>query len=259
MRRLLVLLLLVTLGGCATTGARDPRDPYEGFNRGVWAFNQAVDKAAIKPATVVYRTVTPVPARRGITRIFANLAEPFSAVNNMLQGKPKRALNSLGRFLINTTIGVGGLADHATSLGLPETREDFGQTLGAWGATRSPYLVLPLLGPSTIRDGVGQAVQIFADPAQIAVNSELSGTAETAMTVTRVIDQRSQAIESGVDRVIADAADPYATARSTYLQRRDFLIRDEAGAGTEGEDPDDLLNKALEEETGQVVDPPQED
>ncbi len=141
MRALPILLLAAAaLGGCATTGtaSRDPRDPLEGFNRGVWDFNQAIDKAAIKPATNVYRAVTPVPARRGLSRLLANLMEPVNAVNSLLQGKPKRAFNSLARFVVNTTIGVGGLADHATEIGLQPTPEDFGQTLAVWGLKNSP-------------------------------------------------------------------------------------------------------------------------
>jgi phospholipid-binding lipoprotein MlaA len=261
MRLVLPFLLAASLSACATTGNRaalDPQDPYEGFNRNVWAFNQALDKAAIKPATKVYRTVTPVPTRRGLSRVLANLTEPFSAVNALLQGKPKRAFNSLGRFLINTTIGVGGLADHATDLGLPETREDFGQTLAQWGAKESPYLVLPVFGPSTVRDGVGTAVRFVADPASIVLNSELSGTQEAAVTGLKVIDARSRLIDTGVDSVLDQAADPYATARSAFLQRRRAELGDEASVSATGDDADEQLRKALEDETGQAVEPAQD-
>ncbi len=254
MRILVVLLLAASLSACATTGSRaglDPADPYERFNRGVWGFNQAVDKGAVRPVTKAYRTVTPTPLRRGFSRVLNNLFEPFSAVNSLLQGKPKRALNSLGRFAINSTIGVGGLADHATGMGLEESYEDFGQTLGVWGARQSPYLVLPLLGPSTLRDGVGTAVQILADPAQIAVGSQLTGTAQTAYSVSRVIDARSQLMDTGADGAIDSAADPYAAARSAYLQRRRSQIRDEAVGEGETEDADEALDEAIEQETRQ--------
>lgn len=230
MRLIFSALLVVSLSACATTGdraSRDPRDPYEGFNRGVWAFNNAVDKTVLKPATTVYRTVAPVPARRGISHVFANLAEPFSFINNLLQGKPKRAVTSLGRFLINSTIGVGGLADHATDLGLPEAQEDFGQTLAAHGARKSPYLVMPLLGPSTVRDAVGTAVQAASDPARVVMASELSGTANMAVTGMQVVDLRAFLIETGADALIEESADPYATARSAYFQRREAQIRDQ--------------------------------
>ena len=251
MRTLFALLTAVSLSACATTANRaslDKRDPHESFNRSMWGFNQAIDKVAIKPVTSVYRTIIPTPLRRGITRVFSNLSEPFSAANSLLQGKPKRALNSLGRFAINTTIGVGGLADHATKMGLPDTREDFGQTLHAWGAKSSPYLVLPLFGPSTIRDGIGQAVQMVADPARIALNSELSTTAEYAVTGTRVIDGRSNLIESGADAALANAADPYATARSAFFQRRQAQLEDAGDTANKPQDEDDLLQKALDED-----------
>lgn len=250
MRAILLAIPALLLGACATvdSASRDPRDPYEGFNRGVWAFNQGADKAVIKPATTVYRTVTPVPARRGLSRVFSNLSEPFSFVNNLLQGKPKRAMTNVGRFLINTTLGVGGLADHASTMGLPPADEDFGQTLAKAGARSSPYLVLPLLGPSTVRDAVGTGVRFVADPAQIAISSELSSTAETGVTVGRVIDTRSQLIETGVDAILETSADPYATARSAYLQRRKAEIADaEAGLATEGQQ-DEALERALRED-----------
>jgi phospholipid-binding lipoprotein MlaA len=252
MRAILVLALAAMLGGCATTGGSlAENDPYEGVNRGVWEFNQAVDTVAVKPATTVYRTVTPVPARRGLSRVLSNLSEPFSFINNLLQGKPERAFNSLGRFLINSTIGVGGLADHATDLGLPPTPEDFGQTLAvSGGAKNSPYLVLPLLGPSTVRDAVGTAVEMFGDPARIVLNSELSSSEEYMVTGARVLDGRSRLMESGAESVLETSADPYATARSAYLQRREAQIRDEA-VGSATLTPDEqnqLLNEALEQD-----------
>jgi phospholipid-binding lipoprotein MlaA len=261
--RILVLMIAATLSACATTGSRaglDPADPYERFNRGVWSFNQAVDKGAIRPATKAYRTVTPTPLRRGFSRVLNNLFEPFSAVNSLLQGKPNRALNSLGRFAINSTIGVGGLADHATDLGLPPTREDFGQTLHHWGAEKSPYLVLPLIGPSTVRDGVGTAVQVVADPAQVITRDVIgmSGTERNALTATRIIDARSQAIDSGYDSVIETSADPYAAARSTYFQRREQQLADEDGNQLREQTPEEeqeLLDRALEEDAV-VTEPP---
>jgi phospholipid-binding lipoprotein MlaA len=233
----LILFAATLLSACATTrggGEAAQRDPLERFNRGVWAFNQGIDTVAIKPATQVYRTVTPVPARRGINRVFSNLGEPFNFVNNLLQGKPKRAFNSLGRFMVNTTIGVGGLADHATDLGLKETREDFGQTLARHGARNSPYLVLPLLGPSTIRDGVGTAVQFALDPTQAGLREVgVSHTARIAVTGTRVIDTRSQLIDTGVDAALNGAADPYATARSAFFQLRRRQIEDRENEAAE--------------------------
>lgn len=254
MRAVLLLLAAVSLSACATAGDRaslDQRDPYEGFNRGVWAFNDAVDTVAIKPVTTVYRTVTPVPARRGIGRIFANLGEPFSFINNLLQGKPDRALNTLGRFLINSTIGIGGLADHATDLGLPPTREDFGQTLAVAGARKSPYLVLPILGPSTIRDAIGTGVQFAADPSQILLSEVgANGTERAGVTALRVVDQRSQVMDSGYEAVLETSADPYASARSAYFQRREAQILDQEASptGPSAADEERILNEALEQD-----------
>ncbi|HEX8400602.1 MAG TPA: VacJ family lipoprotein [Allosphingosinicella sp.] len=250
MKTLLILLAAaLPLAGCATTrtgGESAGRDPYEGFNRGVWAFNNGVDKVAIKPATKVYRAVAPVPARRGISRVFSNLGEPLNFVNNLLQGKPGRAINSLGRFVVNSTIGVGGLADHATDLGLKPTPEDFGQTFARHGARNSPYLVLPLLGPSTVRDGIGTAVQFALDPTQVGLKEAgVSSTGRYAVTGTRLLDTRSQLIEGGVDALLKSAADPYATARSAYFQRRAAQIADR-----ENKDPEpgfDELAAALDE------------
>ncbi|HEY1146302.1 MAG TPA: VacJ family lipoprotein [Allosphingosinicella sp.] len=255
MRAILALLLAVPLGACATTSGAGPaadNDPYEGFNRSVWGFNRAVDKVALKPAATVYRTVTPVPARRGLGRVFANLAEPFSFINSLLQGRPDRAFNALGRFVINTTIGVGGLADHASDLGLPPTPEDFGQTLAVRGARKSPYLVLPILGPSTVRDAVGTAVRFAADPAQILIDSELTRTQNAGVTAARVIDGRAQASETGADAFLKTSADPYAAARSAYLQRRAAEIANEETEPrleSTPTDEDDLLGKALKEDS----------
>lgn len=208
------------------------RDPLEGFNRAMWGLNRGLDQALIRPAAVVYRTVTPRPARRGLSRIFANLSEPWSFVNNLLQGKPGRAFNNLGRFVVNTTIGVGGLADHATGLGLRPTPEDFGQTLAAWGVNSSTYLVLPVFGPSTIRDGVGTGVAFFADPYTIAVRegTNLSGTERLAIQAVEVVSIRSDLIDSGADAFLATSLDPYAAARSAYLQGRAAEIADEGSA-----------------------------
>ena len=249
-RALLVAAMAASLGGCATSRAGaslDQRDPYEGFNRGVWGFNQAVDKAAVKPVTSAYRAVVPGVARRGISRVFSNLTEPLSFVNNLLQGKPGRAANSLGRFVVNTTVGVGGLSDPATKMGLKDTHEDFGQTLAVWGAKKSPYLVLPLLGPSTVRDAVGQVVHRIADPVTIVLNEVGAGTAETiGVNVLRVVDGRSQAIDSGSEAVLESSADPYAAARSAYFQRREAQLADSQGR-TESSDADAELQRALDE------------
>jgi len=245
MRGLAACVALALLGGCATTPGEDrlaERDPLEGFNRGVWGFNRAADKVVLKPASTVYRTVTPRPARRGLSRLLANLGEPFSFINNMLQGKPDRAINNLGRFVVNTTIGVGGLADHATDMGMKPTPEDFGQTLAVWGANGGPYLVLPILGPSTLRDGVGSGVAQLADPYRICLREcgLLSGSERLGASAAEITITRADLTEAGADSFLDTSLDPYATARSAYLQRRRAQILDredeEAGESDGGQD-----------------------
>lgn len=229
---------LALLSACATTSQSADladRDPLEGFNRAMWGVNRGADKVVIKPISTVYRTITPRPARRGISRAFSNLSEPWSFVNNLLQGKPKRAVRNLGRFLVNTTIGVGGLADPASDIGIPAAPEDFGQTLAVWGVKDTPYLVLPLLGPSTIRDGIGTGVAFFGDPVNICLNSNgcinASGTERLAITGAEVISARADLTEAGADTLLDGSLDSYATARSAYLQRRQAAIVDEGEAG----------------------------
>lgn len=232
-------LALALLGGCATLPSDQlaERDPLEGFNRGMWKVNSAIDTVALKPATKVYRTVTPRPARRGISRVLLNLAEPFSAINNLLQGKPERAGRNIGRFLINSTIGVAGLADHATSLGIAPADEDFGQTLARWGVDGGPYLVLPFLGPSTLRDGAGTVTYFLTDPYHVAIRqSGLDPTARMSLTGLELIDIRSTLIESGVDAFLATSLDPYAASRSAFLQRRKAQIRDREDNPTDATD-----------------------
>lgn len=209
------------------------RDPLEKFNRTVWGFNQGIDRYAFKPVTQAYRFVTPHPVRRGVSHIFANLSEPWSFVNNLLQGKVKRAMHNLGRFVVNTTIGVGGLADNASKLGIKPADEDFGQTLAVWGARTSPYLVLPLFGPSTVRDGIGTGVAYFADPVPICIKecTNLKWRYRFGIQALHVINTRSDLIDSGADAFLESSLDPYASARSAYLQTRAAEIADQDDGG----------------------------
>ena len=233
MRRFTSLGLIALLAGCATTKTATPGDPLEGINRGTWGFNRAVDKVALKPVASIYRTITPRPARRGLSRVLSNLSEPFSAVNALLQGKPDRAGNSLRRFIVNTTLGVGGLADHATGMGFRPTPEDFGQTLASWGVKNSAYLVLPILGPSTIRDGIGSGVAQFADPYRIGLReSGLTRTQRYGVVGFEAVSARADLIDAGADALLDSSADSYATARSAYLQRRSAMIADQDDSGT---------------------------
>jgi phospholipid-binding lipoprotein MlaA len=205
--------------------APEPRDRYEKLNRGIWGFNQTVDRILLKPVSSGYRAVVPRVARRGISHMFDNLSEPWSFVNNLLQGKPGRALDNLGRFLINTTIGIAGLSDRATKMGIPPRPEDFGQTLAVWGVKSSAYLVLPILGPSTVRDGVGTGVAYFADPYQLAINqTDLSTWTKRGIAALSVVSVRADLTESGADAFLESSLDPYASARSAFLQRRATAI-----------------------------------
>lgn len=254
MRAFAACTALALLTGCATAGEERlaERDPLEGFNRGVWALNRGVDKVALKPVSTVYRTVTPRPARRGLSAILANLGEPFSFINNMLQGKPDRAFNTLGRFVVNSTIGVGGLADHASGFGMKPTPEDFGQTLAVWGVNGGPYLVLPILGPSTLRDGVGSGVAQLADPYRICLRTcgIASGSERLAATGGEIVVVRADLTEAGADAFLDTSLDSYATARSAYLQRRRAQIldrEDEPGASDAATEQDVIIDPAAVE------------
>lgn len=215
-----MLVVAAGLGGCATSG--NPKDPIEGFNRGVFAFNEAVDKVAIKPLAQGYEAVVPLPGRTGIMNFFYNVNDVVVALNNLLQGKFADALSDLGRVAVNTTLGIGGLFDIASELGLEQHDEDFGQTLGRWGVGDGAYVVLPLVGPRTIRDTGGLVVDIFTNPIyvdDVATRNILFGT--------RFISTRAQLLPA--DKAIEEASlDKYAYIRDAYLQRRRSLIFDGA-------------------------------
>jgi phospholipid-binding lipoprotein MlaA len=211
----------VGLGGCATLGG-SPNDPLEGYNRAMFGFNEGVDKAIIKPLASGYKTVMPEFARTGVTNFFANLGDLWIGINNILQGKVGAGASDFGRFAINSTIGVLGLFDIASNAGFEKHNEDFGQTLGRWGAASGAYVVLPILGPSSVRDGLSLlAVDWHGDPlwyvGNIPTRNELIGL--------RVVDNRANLLD--VSRMAEEAAlDHYAYVRDAYLQRRRSLIYD---------------------------------
>ena len=212
-------LFMLLLAGCATTnGGGDPLEP---FNRAMHTFNDNVDKVAIKPLAQGYQAVMPPPIDRGVTNFFSNLNDVVVAVNDLLQLKFKYAVTDLGRILINSTIGVLGIFDVATKLDLAKNNEDFGQTMGAWGAGQGPYIVLPILGPSTLRDTVGLIPDIFLDPVR-----QVSGAApRNSLVALRAVDKRADLLQSS--RLVERAAlDPYEFVRDAYLQRRRYLIHD---------------------------------
>ncbi|MDB5685876.1 MAG: VacJ family lipoprotein [Rhizorhabdus sp.] len=235
-----ILVAASALTACTTTNVGTDRlaerDPLEGFNRGVFAVNRGLDKVVLKPVTQVYRAVTPKPARQGVSNFFANLSEPFSFINNILQGKPDRAVRNLGRFLVNTTTGVGGLFDNAKRFGIKPADEDLGQTFAAWGMNGGPYLMLPILGPTTMRDGVGMGAAQFTDPYRVCLSEcGLPHGVPLALTGAQIIDVRSQLIEQGADNFLEASLDPYAATRSAYLQRRRAAILNQEGGDAAAE------------------------
>jgi phospholipid-binding lipoprotein MlaA len=207
------------LAGCATDG--NPRDPLEGFNRAMFAFNEGLDKVLVKPVAQVYDAALPLPARSGVSNAFSNAADPMIAVNNLLQGKPAEALSDIGRVLINSTLGIFGLFDVATEFGLDKHEEDIGQTLGRWGVGDGAYLVLPVLGPRTVRDTFGWILDVKLDPVWQFDHVPTRNT----LTALRFVDARANLLPT--DKVIEEAAlDKYSYLRNAYLQRRRNLIYD---------------------------------
>lgn len=229
---LLTVLLVSLLAGCSSVPReyRDPRDPWQPYNRAVFRFNTDFDNAFVKPAAKGYRAITPEPVDRSITNFFANISDVASAVNNALQFKLARAGTSVGRVVVNSTAGFGGLFDVASNMGLPRHREDMGQTFGTWGIGDGPYLMLPLLGPSTVRDAVGRVGDGYLDPV-FFVDEEWVMWSLTALDI---VDRRADLLVAG--EILDEAAlDPYSALRDAHLQRRRALIHD-GNPPTSGDD-----------------------
>ncbi len=224
-RHLTTLALGATLllGGCASVNEMegDPYDPLEPLNRVVYTFNDGLDKILIKPLAQGYQAITPQPVDRGVTNFFGNLADVGSAVNNLLQLKFGRAANDVGRVLVNSTVGIVGVMDVASNLDMPKSGEDFGQTLGTWGFGSGPYLVLPVLGPSSARDTVGLVADWYLDPVNYIEDDEV----RWGVVALRVIDKRADLL--GTSRILQQATwDPYAFVRDAYLQKRRSEVYD---------------------------------
>lgn len=221
-KTLMTLLLSITiiLGGCASTGSSDPRDPIEEFNRAMFKFNEGIDNALFKPIAKGYRTAVPPPINQGVSNFFGNINDVVSAVNGLLQAKFKQGGSDIARVLINSTLGIFGLFDFATDMGFEKHDEDFGQTMGKWGIGNGPYLVLPILGPSTVRDTAGFVVDANAfDPIYQADHIPT----RNSLLVTEAIDTRAGLL--GASNVLEKAAlDRYEFLKESYLQRRDAEI-----------------------------------
>lgn len=211
----MLVLSLSVLPGCASGPNANPRDPLEPFNRGVYQFNDALDRAVLKPVATGYREVVPSPVRRGVSNFFANLQDAWSFVNHVLQLNGEAAGNSLARFGVNTTLGFAGLLDIASEMQIERQTRDFGHTLGYWGVGPGPYLVLPLMGPSTVRDTVALPVDVNAS------HTALSDHVPTRNSVTTVklVNQRAVLLDA-TDMLEQAALDPYTFVRDAYLQRR---------------------------------------
>ncbi len=222
----LVALLFGFIFGCATSQPAAPKeeraasDPWEPMNRRVSAFNESIDKVTLKPLAKAYEAVVPRPARRGINNFSRNLLIPLSIVNNLLQGKIKYSLSETGRFLANTALGLGGLIDVGADLGLEPHREDFGQTLAVWGVPDGPFVVVPVLGPRTLRDATMIPLNFAADP---LFHLDHDRTRRSIYLV-RAIDARAQLFSA--EMLIKDSFDRYLSIRESYLQNRQFLIYD---------------------------------
>ncbi len=211
--------LLLNLAGCATSG--HPRDPMEGYNRAMFSFNDTVDKVALKPVATVYQKITPSFVQTAVGNFFGNLGDVWTAVNNLLQGKVNDAATDVTRVAMNSTFGIAGLIDIASEAGLPKHKEDLGQTLGKWGIGAGPYFVLPILGPSTLRDTLALPVDIAADPWG-KVYPERVRYVGTAL---RVVDQRAGLLDATA--LLEEAAlDRYEFVRDGFLQRRENKVYD---------------------------------
>jgi len=218
-------ILAMVLSGCATVPAdsgTDARDPIESFNRQVFEFNDVVDRAVLKPVAQAYEYVLPQPVRDCISNIFSNFREPSNAVNNLLQGKPIDAVSDTCRFVVNSTVGLLGCFDPARQMGLEKHNEDFGQTLGRWGIGPGPYLVVPILGPSTVRDAIG----IYGAEPYLDINFYIDNIrVRNAILGTRIVNQRAELLPTD-DLISGAALDKYRFIRDGYLQRRRSLVYD---------------------------------
>lgn len=240
------LLLLCLQTGCATLpGPATPGDPLERMNRATHRFNDAIDRAVLKPVARGYRKGVPRVIRTGISNVLGHLVFPTTIVNDLLQLKLKAAAADIGRFVLNSTLGLGGLLDPATDAGIPRNDEDFGQTLGRWGVPPGPYLVLPLLGPSTLRDAPAMAADAQTD---LRVQLDLDGDTRIALGVLSVVNGRAELL--ALDDSLGAAFDRYALIRNAWLQRREYKVRD-------GEVPDEAPLEDLEdfEDPEDVEDP----
>jgi phospholipid-binding lipoprotein MlaA len=219
--RLACAALALGAAGCTTVPHPSPDDPFEPWNRAMFQVHEVVDGHVIKPAVQAYVDVTPPLIQQGIHNFFANLDDAISAVNDWLQWKPEKAGNDMGRVMINSFFGLGGIIDVASDLDIERGNEDFGQTFGYWGFPQGPYLFVPVFGPTTVRDGTGTVVRAYAHPLNFIDNVP----ARNVLFAVLFVDTRAQALTA--ENLVSQAAlDRYTFIRGAYLQRRDYLVRD---------------------------------
>jgi phospholipid-binding lipoprotein MlaA len=233
----LAALIFMTLGmvGCATLpeGKHTPGDPFERMNRSVWVFDNALDHAVLRPVARGYVRYTPSPVRQGISNFVTNLTYSDTVVNDFLQAKFNDGANDVARLVVNTVLGIGGLFDPASHMDLDRHDRDFGQTLGVWGLNRGPFLMLPFLGPSDVRDAFGRAGDAYMEPYPY-VHGEPAQYALWGVEVLNLVNERSQLLDE--DRLIDSAFDSYAFVRNAYLQQREFKVH-----GSRPETPEQLF------------------
>lgn len=232
--RCLAAVMVVGLTACATGPDAHPQDPLEPWNRGVYRFNDVLDTNLVKPVAETYQEVTPDPVRKGVSNFFGNIRDVWSSVNAAMQLRPQEALENLFRVGVNTTLGLGGVLDVATEMGIPRTRMDFGQTLGRWGVPSGPYLVLPLLGPSSVRDATGTGIQFRLNEYTNFDDDHV----QNSLTALEIVNTRAGLLRAG--GLLDEAAiDKYSFVRDFYLQRRQNQIDDliEQGIGVRDRAP----------------------
>lgn len=247
---LLTLTIAATTASCASLDGPSPEhDPFESYNRAMFSFNDTIDEAVLKPVAAAYRDYVPTPIQSGISNFFSNLGDILVILNDILQGKFSQARDDALRFFTNTVFGLFGIFDVATYMELPKHHEDFGQTLAVWGVSDGPYLVLPFLGASTVRDTAGLLVDSTADPVYNISDNDL----RLAAIAVKAIDTRADLL--GASKVLDQAAfDRYAFLRDAYLQRRNYLVHDgnvpkdesDAPKPTTNSEEDQLLEDDLE-------------
>ncbi len=239
----LLCTLLLCITSCATNRGiegepvRAESDPWETMNRGIYGFSNAVDRVTLKPIAKGYRKLVPRFARRGVSNFSDNLFTPRSALNNFLQGKGKAGFSDIGRFILNSTVGIGGLFDVASAAGFEEYGEDFSQTLAVWGLPAGPYVYIPLIGPRTLLSAVALPVDLLSDP--LAYYNDTS--VRDRVYVLRAIDLRARLLPA--EMLIEDSQDPYIAIRESYLQNRLYEVHD----GDPPED-EDFYDEFLDED-----------